>query len=220
MKNVLVSSATLFLLLTIPGVTTGMDSNTFSISADPAGVMADWEYNTGGTIDFVPNLGGNSAGWGEWFITTVHNNTGNGIHLIEFGFPCCGDETETYGWVIWTGMGGLVAPSGDVTTCDFSGGPFSPVDPSPDTDPPTTYTYIDISSENIIIAAGDYFCFGYDNTGYGGQTNYNGVDTWSWYFSEWASDAEDVRTAILQVKGNYVSSLSTLTWGGIKSLSY
>jgi len=182
--------------------------------------MADWEYNTGGTIDFIPNLGGRNAGWGEWFITTVHNNTDNNIHLVEFGFPCCGDETETYGWVIWTGMGGLNAPSGDVSTSDFHGGPFSPVDTNPDTDPPTTYTYIDISSENIVITAGDYFCFGYDNTGHGGQTNYNGVDTWSWYFSEWAPDAEEIRTAILQVKGNYVLSLSTLTWGGIKSLIY
>lgn len=57
----------------------------------------DFEYNTGGVIGYVADLSGSSAGWGEWFITSVYNDTGHDLVLIEFGFPCCGTVTGNFG---------------------------------------------------------------------------------------------------------------------------
>ena len=186
--------------------------------SEPSGIRYDFAYNTGGALDFVPTTGGSSDGWGEWFITTVYNNTGQDLILVEFGFPCCGPPTETYGWIVWTGMGGYVPPGGNAYSAEYYG-PFTPLDPDPTTFPPTTYTYVDVSLENVIIAADTYFCFGYDNTGTGGQITFNGVDTWAWWEGGWDPDQSWGRTAILQVKANYHGTpVNETTWGAIKSL--
>ena len=178
----------------------------------------DWVYNTGGSEDFVPTLQGSGDGWGEWFITTVMNDTGGDLYLTELGFPCSGPATEEYGWVVWVGLGGMVAPAGDAYTADFYGS-FTPVEPDPNVDP-RAYTYIDISDVNIVIPAGTYFCFGYDNTGLGGQTEANGVETYAWYQGAWDPDSGWGRTAILQVKANFEGSVAThgATWSQVKTL--
>jgi hypothetical protein len=76
-----------------------------------------------------------------------------------------------------------------------------------------------VSAAGIVIPDGTYFCFGYDNTGTGGQTTFNGVDTWAWYNAYWDPDQDWGRTAILQVKANYFGTpVSETTWGAIKSL--
>jgi hypothetical protein len=184
----------------------------------PSEIRYDFVYNTGGVMDFVPDSGGSSDGWGEWFITTVHNNTPNDLTLVELGFPCAGPPTGTYGWVVWTNMAGLVPPVGDATTAEYFGS-FVPVDPNPETWPPTTYTYVDVSFKGIIIDEGSYFCFGYDNAGMGGQTAFNGVDTWAWYSGYWDSDQDWGRTAILQVKANYHGTpTEEAAWSSIKAL--
>jgi len=185
---------------------------------EPSTIRYDFAYNTGGALDFVPTTGGSYDGWGEWFITTVYNNTGQDLVLVEFGFPCCGPPTEPYGWLVWTDMGGYVPPGGNAYSAEYYGS-FTPVDSNPSTFPPTTYTYIDVSLENIIIADGTYFCFGYDNTGNGGQTTFNGVDTWAWWYAAWDPDQDWGRTAIHQVKANYFGTpVEDSTWGAIKSL--
>ncbi len=181
-------------------------------------IRYDFQYNTGGVLDFTPTTGGSSTGWGEWFITTVCNDSGMDLILVEFGFPCCGPPTEAYGWVVWTDMGGYVAPGGNAYSAEHYGS-FTPVDPDPSTFPPTTYTYVDVSAKGIIIPDGAYFCFGYDNTGIGGQTAFNGVDTWAWYSAWWDPDQDYGRTAILQVKANYSGTpVTESTWGALKSL--
>ncbi len=184
----------------------------------PSGVRADFEYNTGGVIDFVPDTGGSSDGWGEWFIVTVYNDTGMQLHLKEFGFPCCGPTTGAYGWVLWSDVGGMNAPAGNAMTAEYYGA-FTPLDPDPETFPPTTYTYIDVSGRALVIQPGAYFCFGYDNVGNGGQTTFNGVDTYAWYNSTWDPDQGWGRTAILQVKADYIMTpVADSSWGHIKSL--
>ncbi len=189
------------------------------VPGEPSTVRADWEYNTGGSMDFVPDTGGSYDGWGEWFITTAYNDSGQDLVLQEFGWPCCGPPTETYGWVVWLDMGGYNPPVGDAYTAEYYG-PYTPVDPAPDTFPPTVYTYIDVSGEGIVVPANTYFCFGYDNTGNGGQTSYNGVQTWAWYSGMWDPDESWGRTAILQVKANYSGGTPTelSTWGRVKAL--
>jgi predicted outer membrane repeat protein len=170
----------------------------------PSPLKADFEYNTGGVIDFVPTLGGSATGWAEWMIATVRNDTGHRLRLTEFGFPCCGPPTGPYGWMVWRSVGGLYPPAGDPTTADRHGA-FTPADPNPSTNPPTVYTYVDVVAQNIVIPIGSYFCFGYDVTGYGGLTSFNGVQTWGWYGGAWDPDQTYGRTAVLQVKANYLS---------------
>ena len=176
----------------------------------------DFEWSSGGSMGTVPTLGGSNDWWGEWFITSVQNNSGQDLILTQIAFPCCGDASDSYGWVVWTDVGGLVAPSGDVTTCDFHG-PYTPADPGP-TSPPTTYTYVDVSSFSITIPSGNFFCFGYDNTLTGGQIDFNGVDTWAWYDSAWDPDQSWSRTAVIEVYANFFTALERSTWGEIKTM--
>lgn len=176
----------------------------------------DWEWNSGGTIDITPTLGGSDDGWGSYFITTVENDTGNDVMLTEFGFPRGGPGIVE--WVLWYDVGGINPPSGDYTTADESGD-FDPVSDDPDEFPPTTYTYVDISDEELIVEDGWYLCFGYENPGMGGQISYNGTQTWSWYYGAWDPDQNWERTAILQVKGNYYPPVSVqpISLGKVKA---
>jgi hypothetical protein len=189
--------------------------------APPSPVRSDFEYSTCGTIDCIATTGGSGTGWGEWFIVTIQNSTGNDLWLKEFGFPCCGPATGACGWVVWTNTGGDHAPfTGDGCTAEFMGA-FTPVDPNPSTFPPTTYTYLDVSAEGICIPAGNWWTFGYDVTGNGGQVSYNGVNTYAWYGGVWDPDAGWGRTAILQVKADFGCGVTPATetlWGAIKSL--
>ncbi len=178
----------------------------------------DWVYNTGGVEGFVPTVQGSASGWGEWFITTVMNDTGEDLYLSELGFPCSGPATEPFGWLVWVGINGMNAPAGNAYTADFYG-EFAPVEPNPEVDP-LVYTFIDISEEFIVVPNGAYFSFGYDNTGLGGQTDFNGVDTWAWYGEAWDPDVNWGRTAILQVKGNFEGPVATesVSLGEIRAL--
>lgn len=177
---------------------------------------ADFEYSTTGTMGTVPTTGGSYDGWGEWFITAIENNSGNDLLLTQISIPCCGPTTGDYGWVVWSDVGGLNAPAGDAATADYYGA-FSPVDPSPDTFPPTTYTDIDVSAAGAVIPAGNFFCVGYDNTGNGGQIDFNGVDTWAWYEGAWDGDQAWSRTAVIDVYADYVNALQRNSWASIKT---
>ncbi len=201
-----------------------IDKNGTDVPTKPATAQAgessrdDWVYNTGGSEGFIPTTQGSSDGWGEWFITTVMNDTGEDLYLSELGFPCSGPTTGEFGWVVWLDMGGIVPPSGPASTAHFYGS-FSPVEPDPEVNP-EVYTFIDITEANIVVPNGVAFCFGYDNTGLGGQTDANGVETWAWYLDEWDPDSGWGRTAILQVKGNFDGPVATqdVSFDQIKSL--
>ncbi|MCA9728792.1 MAG: hypothetical protein R3E12_11980 [Candidatus Eisenbacteria bacterium] len=186
-------------------------------SAEGAGGY-DWAYGTGGALDVVPTTGGSAAGWGEWFITTVYNDSGQDVTLTELGFPCSGPTTGTYGWIVWLGLGGLIPPAGQASTADYYG-TFTPNDPDPNSFPPTVYSYVDVSGAGIVVPAGTYFCFGYDNTGTGGQIDFNGVETWAWYSGVWDPDVNYGRTALLQVKGIFgPTPVQESSWGKVKQL--
>ncbi len=180
-----------------------------------SGFGEDFEYNTGGVIDYVADLSGSSAGWGEWFITSVFNDTGHDLLLIEFGFPCCGTTTGEFGWVVWGDMPDTGPPSGVPESSDYHGS-FTPVEGSGGD--PSVYTYVNVSDQTIIIQDNTQFVFGYQNTDLGGQTPFNGIETWSWHSSVWASDEDLYRTAVLQVKANYDEALDQTTWGQIKNM--
>jgi hypothetical protein len=160
---------------------------------------AEYQFSTG-SWDQVPNLGGSHDGWGEWFITAFENDTGEDINIIELGMPCCGPASGDYGWVVWYDVGSLSAPSGPASTADAYG-PYTPVDSNPSTFPPTTYTYVDLSGEDLTVEADTFFVIGYDVTGNGGQIDYNGYTTWAWYGGGWDPDPGYSRTALIQCLG-------------------
>jgi hypothetical protein len=179
-------------------------------------VRADFEYNTGGAIDFVPEMGGSSTGWAEWAIAFVTNNSGSDLSLMELGWPCSGPTSGPYGWLVWTNQ---PSPPGPADSAEYFG-PFTPADPDPASLPPTTYTYIDVSAFGIPWPDGTTICIGYDNTGMEGMTAYNGVETYGWYGGIWDADSAYGRTAILQVKANISGGTPTWqsTWGKVKAL--
>lgn len=179
-------------------------------------VAEDVEYNTGGWMDYVPDLSGSSTGWGQWFIGSYTNETGFPLMIMEFGFPCCGEPTGDYGWVVWIYESVSPPPSGGPETCDWYGS-FTPVE-GPGGNP-QVYTYIDVSEMEEIILPDQYtMVFGYQNTQYGGQTPFNGTETWSWSDDTWYSDQANYRTAVLQFTADVWNSLDQATWGRIKSV--
>lgn len=166
----------------------------------------------------TPTHGGSHHGWGEWFVTTFHNDTGYDVTLTEIGMPCCGAPSGDYGWLVWASVGGMNRPSSGPTGADWYG-PYTPADSSYDTNPPTTYTYVDISAENVVIQAGSYFAVGYDVTGMGGHVSFNGHASWAWYGGGWSYDGTFNRTAVIQVEGFYdESGIVNVTWGSLKAL--
>ena len=179
-------------------------------------LATDFNYNTGGYVGYVPELAGSATGWGEWFITSFTNVTGTPLKIVEFGFPCCGVPTGSFGWIIWTDMPDTGPPIVSPENCNFHGS-FTPVEgPGGDS---TVYTYVDIASvADVIFNPGETIVFGYQNTGYGGQTPFNGTDTWSWHHNNWESDASHYRTAVLEMKANIWSALEQTTWGELKTV--
>jgi hypothetical protein len=184
----------------------------FSIPSQVAGSQTrdDFEYNTGGAIDFVPTTAGSASGWGTHFMAMTSNNTGQDLYLTELGFPCNGVIPS--GWFVSVG-----AMPGDFNT-DYMGA-FTAVDGG-DVSPPTIYTYVDISTEGIVVPAGMDVYFGYINPGLGGQTTANGTETWAWYGGAWDPDSGWGRTAILQIKASYEDpvALENGTLDSIKAL--
>jgi hypothetical protein len=179
-------------------------------------VRADFEYNTGGAIDFVPDLGGSATGWAEWSITFVDNTSDCDLVLSELSWPCSGPASGAYGWIVWPNQGALPGPASTATYY----GPYTPVDPNPATFPPTTYSYIDVSASNVPFALGSTLCFGFDNTGMQGMTAYNGVVTYGWYGGIWDDDSPYGRTVIMQLKANCAGTVPTenASWGQVKAL--
>ena len=90
---------------------------------------------------------------------------------------------------------------------------------APDQVPPRTYTYVDISDHGIVVPDGACYCFGYDVTGLGGQVEFSGVETWSWYSGYWDLDAGWGRTALLQIRADFAPTATFgSSWSGIQSL--
>ena len=178
---------------------------------DDSQMRDDFEYNTGGAIDFVCDLGGSFDGWGTHYMAMVNNNTGQDLYLTELGFPCGG--TIPSGWFVSVG-----AMPGDYNT-EFMGS-FTADNPDGDTFPPTDYTYVDISESGIVVPTGMDVYWGYINPGIGGQTTANGVVTWAWYLGAWDADDAWGRTAVLQIKASFEDPVAadSETLGSIKAL--
>lgn len=222
MKKLLVLAAML-LIVASPVLAATASKDGTPVTPNPATpgerslVRSVFEYNTGGAIDFVPELGGSATGWSEWAIAFLGNDTGIELCLTELSWPSSGPPSGAYGWIVWTGTSGDL-PANPESAEYF--GPYTPVDPDPNTFPPTTYTYIDVSGDNVPFAIGDVICFGFDNTGMMGMTAYVGVDTWGWYLGAWDYDGAYGRTVVMQLKADPCGGtpVEEVSWGRVKSL--
>lgn len=179
-------------------------------------VRADFEYNTGGPIDCVPTAGGSATGWSEWSIAFIANPGTCDLTLVELSLPCSGPISGPYGWVVWTNQATLPGPASSATNF----GVYTPVDPNPATFPPLTYTYVDVSADNIAFLMTTTLCFGFDITGMHGHIPYNGVETYGWYGGAWDADGPYGRTGILQIKADCGGIVPTeaASWGQVKAL--
>jgi hypothetical protein len=175
-------------------------------------VPADVEYNTTGTIDGPATTGGSASGWGTHFITNWTNGSGEDVVLVELGWPCGG--AGPVDWMVWMGAGLPGAPG-----TETFGGVWTPASADGTTNPPPVYTYVDVSAANIVVPAGATIYFGYENPGIGGQITTNGVETWAWYLGAWDPDSGWGRTAVLQVKANFLGvAAEPSTMGQVKAL--
>jgi FlgD Ig-like domain len=159
-------------------------------------LAADVEYSTTGVMDTPATMGGDRDGWGTEFITCWDNTTGNDVTIDEFGWPCGGFWSQF--WYVWITDNLPVDPY----TLQFYGS-FVATSEDDTEWPPSQYTYIDMSDENIVIPAGATMYFGYGNPGMGGQIGFNGVETWSWLDDNWDMDGDFGRTAVMQFKGTF-----------------
>ncbi len=178
----------------------GKDGSTLPDTPNPPANIdsprqAAWEWSTAGSMDFVPTTGGSFDGWGSHFLATTVNTSGQDMRVVEFGWPCGGIIAGE--WLVWLGA---TMPA-DYSSPDFSGS-FTATNPDPDLFPPTVYTYVDVSGANVVIPDGETIWIAYVNPGVGGQIDFNGVDTWSWYAGAWDPDQSWSRTAVIQLKAD------------------
>jgi len=167
-------------------------------------VRSDFEYNTGGAIDIICTTSGSEDGWAWYILHLLTNTTGNDLWVKEWGFPCNlgdGGPALPVEWVVFAG--GL--PGDPYSTAWTYSGDFDPVDTS-GTFPATVYTYIDVTTDMVIIPDGVTVAWGYENPGLCGQVSYNGVETFGWYSGMWESDVSWGRTAVMQVKADYYTT--------------
>lgn len=180
----------------------------------PFTFAADFEWNTQGTMDYPAEIYGTSSNWGEYHITVVENDTGHDLAIVELGFSCSGPGPVM--WLIWEDVGGYNHPADNPGSADYTG-LFTPADPNPN-HTPTVYTDVDISGEGITIPDGSFICFGYENPGSGGFSEYPGPnETWSWFNNVWDGDSQHLTTNCTQILANFASSLETTTFGRIKA---
>ncbi len=177
----------------------------------------DFEFNTTGYMDCEPTMAGSGDGWGQWFVTVLFNDSGHALKLTELGFPCTGPSSDEWGWVVWTNLAQPAPPVSGPESADFHGSYVPEVDDGET--PPQVYSYVDLSAENIVVGEGAWYGFGFQVTDLGGQVEAGGVNTWSWFWGSWDSDAPWGRKAVLQLKADFEAVATHETsWSDVKRL--
>jgi hypothetical protein len=178
--------------------------NTF-ITNPANGDREDFEFNTAGVIDFVPDTGGSASGWCFYQTHVLFNGTGFDISVTEVA-AATNEYTGEFidlpvEWVfeLNSGIGTIADPY--VQDWDYRGD-FMPSGPL-DMFPPQIYDYIDVSGEGIMILAGTNTVWGFENAGVIGQQAGGVMDTYGWWGGVWEPDSNWGRTGVQQVKGNF-----------------
>jgi len=183
-----------------------------AFGTNPAGGdREDFEFNTAGVIDFVPDTGGSASGWCFYQTHALMNTTGFDITVTEIA-ACTNEYTGEVidlpvEWVFELNAG--IADVGDpyIQDWDYSGdfvhsGPL-------DQFPPITYDYIPISG--VMLLNGTSTVWGFENAGVIGQQTGGVMDTYGWWGGIWEPDSNWGRTGVQQIKGNYGGTASENT---------
>jgi hypothetical protein len=163
------------------------------------------EFNTGGEMDMPATLSGNASGWAYYFLHEYHFDewTYPAARSLEFGFP-----TNTYTadpiampveWVVEINGDGISSISNPYAHSWTRWGTFTPTGVN-DTDPPGTYTVVDLIDQDIHLGLGDTMVWGYENAGLAGQVAYSGEETVGWFINYWDSDVPYGRTTLMQFR--------------------
>jgi len=169
------------------------------------GDREDFEFNTAGVINFVPDAGGSASGWCFYQTHVLNNNTGFDISVTEVA-ACTNQYTGEVielpvEWVfeLNSGIAGIADPY--VQDWDYRGD-FMPSGPL-DQFPPITYDYIDVTGAGILILNGTNTVWGFENAGVIGQQVGGTMSTYGWWEGVWEPDSNWGRTGVQQVMGNY-----------------
>jgi hypothetical protein len=180
-------------------------------------IRSDFEFNTFGAMNCPATMAGSAEGWGEWFITTLQNDSGHALRLRELAFPCTGPPSGNFGWLVWTNLDGPGPPRQGPASADFSG-VFTPA-LNDSLSPPSLYTEVNLESAEIDIGEGAWFAIGYDVTHLGGQVVSGGPETWSWYGLTWDPDSQWGRAALIQVRADFEAvATERSSWSDLKRL--
>jgi hypothetical protein len=227
LKKLIVVIAILALASPVLGVTVSKDGTQDKpVTSTPTvpengGDREDFEYNTAGPIDAIPDTGGSASGW-CWYQTHVlTNGEGSDVMLTEVA-ACTVENSDDpvalpVEWVIE--MDATIGDIADPYIQDWDyRGDFMPSGP-PDQFPPVVYDYIDISGEGIVWPMGVSMVWGFENAGLIGQIGGGPMDTYGWWEGVWEPDSNWGRTGVQQVKGNYVvTPTEEVTFSQVKAL--
>lgn len=180
----------------------------------------DWvdHWNSGGELWAEAENAGSDSTWGEWVVTEVSAGYIGGMDFLitHLAFPCASPTGEPVEWVLWV-TDGSGPPPGPPESAPHSG-TFVP--PLVDGSDPLPFSYVTIELDPWVPSwYYQHLVFGYRNPGFAGLTDFNGIESWTWYGGEWTSDSAFGQTAVLQIMG-WVAIIPTedSSWSGIKSL--
>jgi hypothetical protein len=188
----------------------------------PLGDRADVEFNTGGAMGTPATTAGSASGWAYYTMNVYTNGAAQDIKFLELGFPTNAYSTDPIAlpveWNIDLNNNDVYSVVNPYSHAWDGVGTFTPTGVI-DTSPPTVYSLIDISANNIVLPAGASMVWGYENAGLCGQIAYNGVETIGWYVSYWDSDVSYSRTGLQQFKADYLTTATDdATMSQVKSL--
>jgi hypothetical protein len=179
----------------------------------------DWYdyWNSGGELWAEADYSGSASTGDEWIVTSVqaYEITNSNFLLTFFAFPCASLTGEPVEWGLWV-MAQAGPPPGPPSSAHYSG-TFIP--PLVEGSGPPPFTYVTFEGPYAAAWSYEYLIFGYKNPGFAGLTDFNGVESWRWSGSEWASDSSSGQTAVLQVMGmDVIIPTDPSSWSRIKNL--
>jgi hypothetical protein len=174
------------------------------------GDRADVEFNTGGVMNYVPEALGSATGWAYFSAHIFTNGAAQDLALTELAFPTCENSTDPIDmpvdWFVEMGATDVNVIVDPWTHAYTFQGLFTPTNLMDSTADMLVYDAVDVTAENIVLAAGETMIWGYENAGLQGMTAAPVEVTYGFWVSFWDDDSAYGRTALMQLMGDYVTT--------------
>lgn len=181
----------------------------FMLAAGAAGA-ADVEFNTGGEMFMPPEYSGSYTGWAELVRHFYVNETGVDLRIRSVGFPTNFFAADPVPLPVDYQLA--------VVGAWAAAGEFYPAGAA-DTNPPDTYTVIDLSAQTLVLQSGATLRWQYRNAGLCGLSAFSGEVTWGYFMGGWVSDADYDRTALMQFTADFLTTgVEDSSFGAVKAL--